>query len=287
MAARLDVSALAAAVQPLGHGWDLHVLDTVSSTNLLVKDAITRGAPEGYTVCALQQQAGYGRQGRTWVSPWGGLYVSLLLRPQVAPARLPSVGPALSFGIRQALAAASAAPDDVLIKWPNDVVCSEGKLCGMSCEQVAGALCIGIGINMFAPDQGLDVGGKNRPAYVAAHLAPSLRRALDGAPIDPSPRVSGNRLEDDQVRLLERMLVRVLDQVGQTYDVWRVGGFSALRASYRAHAALLGTSVTVENIAGTVLASGQVVDVDERGCLVLRDAAGALRPVASGEVHLR
>src|SRR5699024_199764 len=65
--------------------------DEVSSTNDEVKRAIDAGEAEGLVVRALRQSGGYGRQGRVWASPEGGLYCSLLLRPQVTPAALPTL----------------------------------------------------------------------------------------------------------------------------------------------------------------------------------------------------
>ena len=61
----------------------LRVLDEVTSTNDEVKRAREAGEPEGLAVSARRQTGGYGRQGRTWASPEGGLYLSLLLRPSV------------------------------------------------------------------------------------------------------------------------------------------------------------------------------------------------------------
>ena len=66
----------------------LTVVDEVVSTNELVKNALREGKAEGLVVRARRQLSGYGRQGRFWDSPEGGLYMSLLLRPDVAGAGL-------------------------------------------------------------------------------------------------------------------------------------------------------------------------------------------------------
>ena len=65
--------------------------ETVTSTNDLIKRAIEEGQPEGLAVRGLRQTAGYGRQGRAWESPIGGMYQSFLLRPEVPPAQLPTL----------------------------------------------------------------------------------------------------------------------------------------------------------------------------------------------------
>lgn len=93
----------------------------VTSTNDLVKRAIDAGAPEGEAVCARVQTAGYGRQGRSWSSPAGGLYLSVLLRPDVPPAQLPTLSLVVGIAVRRALIRLTGS-DDIQLKWPNDVV---------------------------------------------------------------------------------------------------------------------------------------------------------------------
>jgi hypothetical protein len=75
----------------------------VVSTNELVKDAIRKGEPEGLVVTALSQGAGYGRTGHHWKSPLGGLYFSILLRPNLPLEQLPNLSQVSSFAIREAL----------------------------------------------------------------------------------------------------------------------------------------------------------------------------------------
>ena len=100
------------------------LFDEVSSTNDEVKRAIDAGEAEGLVVRALRQSGGYGRQGRVWASPEGGLYCSLLLRPQVTPAVLPTLSLVVGMAVRRAVAALvdASAAGAVRIKWPNDVV---------------------------------------------------------------------------------------------------------------------------------------------------------------------
>ncbi|OUO89748.1 biotin--[acetyl-CoA-carboxylase] ligase [Gordonibacter sp. An230] len=108
------------------------LLDEVSSTNDEVKRALGAGEAEGLVVRALRQTGGYGRQGRAWASPEGGLYCSLLLRPRVAPSVLPTLSLVVGMAVRNAVAALTDAPaaEAVRIKWPNDVVVDRGVLCG-------------------------------------------------------------------------------------------------------------------------------------------------------------
>lgn len=95
--------------------------DEVTSTNDLVKEAIDAGASEGEVVCARAQTAGYGRQGRSWSSPAGGLYLSVLLRPDVPVAQLPTLSLVTGIAVRRALTRLTGS-DAIQLKWPNDVV---------------------------------------------------------------------------------------------------------------------------------------------------------------------
>ena len=81
----------------------LRVLDEVTSTNDEVKRALEAGEPEGLALRARRQTGGYGRQGRAWASPEGGLYLSLLLRPSVDAALLPTLSLVTALAVRRAV----------------------------------------------------------------------------------------------------------------------------------------------------------------------------------------
>lgn len=130
--------------------WDLHAYACVRSTNELVKEALRQGVPEGYCATALVQEGGYGRQGRAWASPLGGVYTSFALRPNVPPHALPTLSLVASLAVADALE--QVCPScNLLIKWPNDVLCPQGKLAGISLEALAGGVCVGVGINVYEP----------------------------------------------------------------------------------------------------------------------------------------
>ena len=239
----------------------VRALEETTSTNDEVKRAIEAGEPEGLAVRALRQTGGYGRQGRTWKSPDGGLYMSLLLRPRVPMTQLSTLSLACGVAVRRALCSLAPADvaSDIQIKWPNDVLCSAGKLCGISLETHAGAVCVGIGVNVFAPREALQVGGKNRPAYVA----------------DRAPEVT-----------LDAAAEAILREFAPVYDAWCASGLAPFVGEINENERLTGTFVQMVDISGKTLAEGVAVRVDERGCLVLRDADGCERPVASGEAHV-
>ena len=91
----------AAASLPIAlpEGYGLHRFVAVGSTNDEAKALARAGAPDGTLVWADKQTAGRGRRGRTWLSPPGNLYVSLLLRPQAEPPRAAQLGFVAALGM--------------------------------------------------------------------------------------------------------------------------------------------------------------------------------------------
>ena len=258
----------------------LRVLDEVTSTNDEVKRALEAGEPEGLAVSARRQTGGYGRQGRTWASPEGGLYLSLLLRPSVDAALLPTLSLVTALAVRRAVAGLlpAEAAESVQVKWPNDLVVPAAgrppepldaasaqpvfrKLCGISLEAHAGGVCVGIGVNVEPPDaaDAAAVGGKNVPVYL------------------PELGFEGN---------VDDVAAAVLHAFAPLYRAWLAEGFAPLAGEYAAHASLTGRSVRMVNLAGEPVAEGTVASVDAFGRLVLRASDGSCVPVASGEAHL-
>ena len=220
----------------------LEVHDELGSTNDEAKRQAGDGAAEGALIVARRQTAGRGRSGRTWTSPEGNLYFSLLLRP----ARPPGEAAQLSFVAALALAEAVAIP--VALKWPNDVLASGRKLCGILLEGAEAWLVIGCGINIVSAPDG----------------ATCLRR--EGSPAAP----------DD-----------VLDAFCVSFLAWRSrwlsDGFAPVRTAWLDRAAGLGAPATAR--VGRETFRGAFADLDEDGALVLDMGLGGRRRIAAGEVY--
>ncbi len=130
----------------------LRYYDVTGSTNNDAKRLAEEGAPSGTLVAADCQQAGKGRRGRTWSNPAGtNIAMSLLLRPDIQPVHASML--TLVMGMAAARACKEAAPSlQIMIKWPNDIVCEGKKLSGILTEMSSEVDCInyvvvGIGIN--------------------------------------------------------------------------------------------------------------------------------------------
>ena len=124
--------------------------DSIESTNTEATNQARQGADEGLCVIARQQTAGRGRHRRTWVSAKdSGLYFSIVLRPQIEMQFLPLITLMTGVAVHDTLKELGLKPD---IKWVNDVLIGENKICGILAETVETsvgiAVAVGIGINL-------------------------------------------------------------------------------------------------------------------------------------------
>ena len=105
---------------------------SIDSTNNALKKLAAQGAPDGTVLWASEQTAGRGRLGRSFLSPEGGLYLSMLWRPDCPPEKTVSLTSCAAVALCRCL---EAWPElDVSIKWPNDVLLGGRKLCGILTE---------------------------------------------------------------------------------------------------------------------------------------------------------
>lgn len=149
---RLDAAKIAAVIPD--HPWlqNLILLDEAGSTNTYARRLAAEGAPAGTVVLAERQTAGRGRLGRTFLSPAGGLYCSVILRPDAKPEALMHLTAAAAVAAMRAVESSCGLTPK--IKWPNDLVCGRKKLCGILTElsveaesRIVDAVIVGIGIN--------------------------------------------------------------------------------------------------------------------------------------------
>ncbi len=125
--------------------------DSLPSTNLEAAQRAIEGAAEGLCVVASEQTAGRGRLQRQWISPKGsGLYFSIVLRPRIHQSSWPLITLAAALAVHDALLETYSLKTD--IKWPNDILSNNRKLCGILAETVdtteGRALVLGIGVNL-------------------------------------------------------------------------------------------------------------------------------------------
>ncbi len=236
---------------------NLIYLKETDSTNRQLRLMAEDGAPEGTVLAADYQTAGRGRLGRSFFSPAGsGLYFSLLLRPKE------QAQDALRITVIAAVAVAQAVQKvlglELQIKWVNDLYYKGRKVCGILAEGKLngdGALeyvVLGIGLNLFAPKDGF-----------------GELDSIAGALLEQTPDEKMRR------RLLQEIVNRFFSLCEHSENVM---------AEYRSRSFLKDKTVTV--VRGEERIRATVLDIDDRGGLVVRDETGQCRIFSSGEIAL-
>ena len=165
-------------------GIRIDVLDCVDSTNNVIKEYAAKGEKEGTVVIAKEQSGGKGRLGRSFFSPKGtGLYLSILLRPQIEVSRAVRVTTCAALAVCEAIEKATGKKTG--IKWVNDVYLGGKKVCGILTEASlsleSGGVdhaVVGIGVNVYEPKEGFPEPIKNVAGAVAQNKIADLKNKL-------------------------------------------------------------------------------------------------------------
>lgn len=217
----------------------------VVSTQDSAKEYVDKG--QAMAITALSQEKGRGRQGRTWYSPEGGLYVSLLLFPQERVTSIPLLA---SLSVIRTLEDYGFAR--LTIHWPNDVLLNNKKVCGVVCERYRGAVICGVGLNVNTDKFGSRLAG-----------ATSLRIA------------SGKDFGIDEI------LEVFLKKFNELYDELQSKGLKVKEVLN--YISGLGESVEILTAQGVV--RGTVSDIDDDWALLLRDESGIIKKFYYGDVR--
>ncbi len=143
--------------QDLGLDLNIQIYDTLPSTNDKLAQLVTEeGAPPGTVVIAKQQTAGRGQRGRDWYSQAGGLYLSVVLSPNLPATSAHQLTIGIVWGIAHNLREHGL---PILIKWPNDLILDGRKLGGILtetrvCQGNIQHAIVGVGINYANPVEG-------------------------------------------------------------------------------------------------------------------------------------
>lgn len=243
-------------------GHDIHYFNEVDSTNEVAKYLAEEGAEDGTVVVAEIQNKGKGRRGKTWISPPGGIWMSVILRPEIPPHRASQL--TLVTGVVVAKTIKEELNIDVGIKWPNDILIGKKKVCGILTEVNAtldkvNYLVVGIGIDM-------NVDVPMLPSDLQKG-ATSLKNELD-------TEINGALL-----------VQRFLQNFENIYNDFKDGKFPEILDEWRAMSSTIGTSVEVRTRGKRV--QGYAVGINKEGILIIEMEDGSLRKMISGEcLHL-
>ena len=228
----------------------------IDSTNDAAYKLAISGEKEGTVVISEYQTKGRGRLGRRWVSPLGkGAYFSVILRPDILPKDVPVITLISALSVAKTIREKVDLP--AFIKWPNDILVNNQKVCGILTElngetDKINFVIVGIGININTKKELLPEG--------ATSLAEE----------------KGDRIQRlDFVKLL-------LVNIEKYYKIFSKGDITIIIEEYKRLSTVLDRRVQI-NYRNTFI-SGYAVDVDNEGALILRMDSGFYERVLAGDV---
>jgi BirA family biotin operon repressor/biotin-[acetyl-CoA-carboxylase] ligase len=256
-----DLMALLDADTVIGR--DIRVFQETTSTNDVAERLGRDGVKEGVVIFAESQSKGRGRLGRTWVSTQGkGLWFSVLLRPPLTPQAATQLTIASATALARALRTAAAIGCE--IKWPNDILVNERKVCGILTEMSAeldkvNYLVLGIGVNVNFEESDFPV---------------ELRRTATSLAIEADRKFKRAEVAANILRELDRDYSRVCS-----------GKFAQVADEWEDQCTTIGRQVEIASGKRTIL--GRAESLDAEGALLVRTQHGHLERIIGGDVTLR
>jgi BirA family biotin operon repressor/biotin-[acetyl-CoA-carboxylase] ligase len=244
--------------------------EEIDSTQKRARALAQQGAPHGTLVIAGVQTDGRGRLGRKWGSPLGGIWMSLVLRPEIPAHFAPRITQAAAVGVAKTLWSFGV---EARIEWPNDLLVEERKICGILAESGAGSTA--------TKYPGWSVGDYQTNFVV---LGVGLNANLDAKDLQVTDReVATIRFELGHDVDLSELLGSLLSSLDA--ELKKIESFGAVLDDWRALNCTLGKFVRVRRF-GQVL-EGRAVDLTLEGALLLETPDGTVE-LFEGEVeHLR
>lgn len=228
--------------------WSIEQLDTVDSTNTLLKKRLD--AAHGTVVVAARQSAGRGRLGRSFSSP-RGVYLSVLLHRDEPPSQLLHLTAMTAVAVRRAILDASGVPTQ--IKWVNDLILCGKKLCGILVEHTGdGRYIVGVGINCNT----------------------------DLSALPPEVEEMAASLRCDEKKLILALVSRLREMDEKLLSARR-----QWMAEYAANCVTVGKAVQL--LRGEERVEATALGVDENAALLVRYPDGKTDAICSGEVSVR
>jgi BirA family biotin operon repressor/biotin-[acetyl-CoA-carboxylase] ligase len=231
----------------------------VNSTNELASQLASKGAAEGTVVLALTQSAGRGRLSRSWISPSGGLWLSVILRPKIKAIEASKLTFIASLSVAEVLREQYRLNAET--KWPNDVLVNGKKICGVLAkmittgESVEGVI-LGIGLNANFP----------------ASILPKLVRT-DATSIES---------ELGKEIILQELFAALMKKLEETYKVLLKEGSQPVLSRWKTCSGFLGKKLVVTESFETF--RGTALDVDGDGALILVLDDGTKKRIYAGDI---
>ena len=243
----------------LPSAYNLLSFDCIDSTNAEARRQAIRGeliAPDGTLIWAKEQTEGRGRRNRTWFSPPGNLYCSLILRPDVTLARGAEFSFIAALAMFDTLGSIGNAGNQVHLKWPNDILLNKRKVAGILLEteikdgDVTDWIILGLGLNVEVFPSETDF---------------------------PATSLRSEGWDSTEIEALEFFCRHFLKWT----HIWLADGFGPIRKNWLWHSYGKGEQIEVRQ--ENNILKGVFEDLDEDGSLLIKTADGICK-TSAGDV---
>lgn len=246
-------------------GKQMRYLESTQSTIQVGKQLCAEGDCEkmhGLVIIAEEQSEGVGRMGRTWVSPTGGIWVTIVLKPAIPIDHIFMLTMAGSIAVVRAIR--KEFDLGALIKWPNDIFIGNKKVAGLLLELSAEAdvvhyclLSIGIDVNIPVKKFSMDI--RDQVTSICAEVGHEVDRAS--------------------------FLARILKEFESHYLLIEGGEYDAIIREYKSLSCTLENRVQIRTLKKSF--EGEAIDIDDSGALIIRKENGKLEKVIAGDCFHR
>lgn len=233
----------------------------VDSTNDVAKRLALGGAPEGTVVISEMQRKGRGRKEREWFSPKGGVWMSLILRPKIGPSQIAPL--TLVAGLAVAKTLSRLYDLKCKLKWPNDVLINEKKVCGVLTEISAGI---------------------DRIDYVVAGIGINANIDIEIFPGEFRGAATTLKNELNREILRDELVEQLLEEFKKLYKIFQKQGFSKLKEEWKRSASTMGRKVRIITDRRTI--EGIARDIGENGELFIETQEGIEKIISGDCIHL-
>jgi len=244
-------------------GKKMRYLENTPSTNAIGKQLAAEGNIEklnGMVIVAEQQTGAVGRMGRPWVSPAGGVWVTIILKPHIPIDHIFMITIAGSVAVARAIR--KEFDLGALIKWPNDIFIGSKKAAGLLLELSAEAdavhhCVLGIGIDVNVPIENFSPELQNLITSISAELGHEVDRTA--------------------------FLARILREFESRYLLLESGEYDTIMQEWKSLSCTLENRVQIRTLKNSF--EGDAIDIDESGALIVRKDSGKIERVIAGDCY--
>lgn len=240
-------------------GKKIYVYNEVSSTNTIAKFLSMQNNENGTVIISEKQTKGKGRTGKDWESPLGGIWLSIIMKPNVEQSRFPLI--TLATGVAVAKTLEKIGIENPEIKWPNDILINGKKVCGILTESVAKSnkienVVIGVGI-----DANIETAQfPNELKEITTTLKEELGKECD-----------------------ENLIIKIfLEEFEEICELFNHESYEQILNNWRKRSYTIGKIVEVKKPFNPSF-DAYVVGINEEGALIVEKNDGTFEKVISGE----